>query len=118
VLSKALAAAVAALRSMRATWHYGGATRSGRPESAIRGYERSLELVSPERVNVEAPWCRSLIPLALMGYCEAAQRLGQPEKVAATLARWRPVYLRWLERPLSDDERRMLRRLEALRNPF
>jgi hypothetical protein len=100
---------------MRASWHYGGATRSGRPESAIRGYEQALELVSPERVNVEAPWCRSLIPLALVGYCDAAQRLGQPDKAAAALARWRPVYVQWLEGPLSEGERKAFTWLEALR---
>ena len=101
------------LRSMAASWSYGGATRTIDPAPAIRGYRRALELVSPDRVDVESPWCRALIPLALVGYCEAAQKLERPEDVSAALARWRPVYRRWLSTAVTKEERNAFDWLET-----
>ena len=72
-----------------------------------------LELVSPDRVDVEAAWCRSLIPFALVGYCSAAQKLGRPDEAAAALARWRPVFRPWLTEPLTEGARNAYAWLEA-----
>lgn len=90
---------------MKASWHFGGATRNANPAAAFRQYRRVLDLVNPDRVDVDAPVYRALIPLALVGYCDAAQKLGRSDEVAATLARWRPVYRRWLTGPLTEKER-------------
>lgn len=111
--SNGVAVVVTLLRSMKASWHYGGATRSLDPASAMRQYQRALDLVSPDRVDVEAPWCRALIPLALVGFCDAAQKLGMHEEAAMALARWRPVYRRWLGKTLTEDERKAYVWLEA-----
>lgn len=111
--SNALRAVVTFVRGMKACWHYGGATRTGDPASAIRQYQRGLDLLSPDRVDVEAPWCRSLIPFALVGYYGAAQKLGQSADAAAVLARWRPVYRPWLGKTVTEDERTAYAWLEA-----
>ena len=109
----AVSAVVTFLRSMRASWHYGAATRTTDPASVVRQYQRALDLISPDRVDVEAPWCRSLIPFALVGYCNAAHKIGQPDAAAAALARWRPVYRQWLDKTLTEDERKAYAWLEA-----
>jgi hypothetical protein len=113
VTSNAVAAVITFLRSMRASWHFGGATRSNDPASALPRYRRVLELVSPDRVDVEAPWCRALVPFALAGYCDAAQKLGRSDEATKALARWRPVYRQWLAGPLTEDERTAYTWLEA-----
>ena len=111
--SNAVSAVVTLLRSMRASWHYGGLHGPSILASAIRRYQRALDLVSPDQVDVEAPWCRGLIPFALVGYCDAAHKLGHSAEAAAALARWRPVYRRWLTRPLTQEERTAYAWLEA-----
>jgi hypothetical protein len=98
---------------MRASWHYGGATRTVDPASPLCQYQRALDLLSPDRVDVEAPWCRSIIPFALVGYCDAAQKIGQSEAAAAALERWRPVYRPWLAKTVTEDERKAYAWLEA-----
>jgi hypothetical protein len=103
------------LRSLRASWHFGGATRSRDPERALSGYRRALASIDDARVDLDAPWCRALIPLALLRGCEIAQKLGRVNEGASLLARWRPVYRRWLDRPLSESERELFDRLEKLR---
>jgi hypothetical protein len=79
----------------------------------MRGYQRALDLLSPDRVDVEAGWCRGIIAFALVGYCDAAQKIGQAEAAAAALALWRPIYRRWLDKPLTEDERKAYAWLEA-----
>jgi hypothetical protein len=111
--SNAFSAVGTFLRSMKANWHFGGATWTRDPQAAIRGYERALNALCPDRVDVQAPWCRSIIPFALVGYCDAAQRLGRADDAAAALARWRPVYLPWLREPLTEDARKAYAWLEA-----
>ena len=76
-------------------------------------YQRALDLLSPDRVDVEAGWCRGIIVFALVGYCNAAQKIGRADAAAAALALWRPIYRRWLTGPLTDDERRAHDWLEA-----
>lgn len=111
--SNQVRAVMTVFRSMKASWHFGGGTRSHDPASALSLYKRALDLLTPDRVDVEAPWCRSIIPFALAGYCEAAERLGHSAEAAAARARWRPVYRPWLNGPMTDEERKAYAWLEA-----
>jgi hypothetical protein len=88
-------------------------SRSSDLAAAFLGYKRVLELLSPDQVDVEAPWCRSMIPFALVGDCEAARKLGRPDEAAAALARWRPVFRPWHTGPLTEAERKAYAWLEA-----
>jgi len=99
------------LRTLSASWHFGGATRSRSPAAALRGYEQALSSLDDPRVNPEAPWSRSMVPLALVGYCDAAEQLGCEEQAERLVARWRPVLKRWAQQPLTDAERRAFARL-------
>ena len=99
------------LRTLSASWHFGGATRSRNPAAALRGYQRALSSLGDSRVNLEAPWSRSLVPLALLGYCDAAKQLGREEEADQLMARWRPVLRRWAQRPITDAERTVFARL-------
>jgi hypothetical protein len=115
--SRGVATAFTFFRSMRASWHFGGATRSKDLELAVLGYKRALELLDHPRVDVDAPWCRSMIPFALAGYCVAARKLGRVDEALGVLGRWRPVYLQWLAGPLTDDERKAYDWLEEYGRP-
>ena len=66
---------------------------------ALAGSPRAQSLI-----DIEGPWCRALISLALAGYCEAAQSLGRPAETATALAYWRHLYRRRLARPLNDEQ--------------
>jgi len=105
---------VSFVQAMRASWHFGGASRALEPGSAMKGYARSLELLAHPGVDVEAPWCRSIIPLALSGFCQAAQRAGGSEKTVVLLSQWRPVCLRWMNSPINEADEQTLAWLDGL----
>lgn len=58
--------------------------------------------------------CRAVISLALLGYCQAARQLGLHSESSSMLLRWRQVYLRWRESPLTAAERDALVWLEEI----
>jgi hypothetical protein len=101
------------VQGMRASWHFGGATRAKSPQ-AMAGYATALDLLSLAGVDLESAICRSLLPLALSGYCQAALDLGRRTEMSETLARWRPVCSDWKESALTPAEREALEWLETL----
>src|SRR5215831_5405446 len=116
-LAKVSSAAITFLRSLRGSWYFGGATRNRSPEAALAGYAKALASLDHGRMDFDAPWCRSLIPLALSGYCAAAEKLGRVEEARRLVAHWRRVYSRWLEGPLTAPERQCLESLERYSDP-
>jgi hypothetical protein len=109
-----MTAAVSLIQAMRASWHFGGATRSRDPEAAMKGYAAALNLLSHRRVDPEAPWCRSIISLALSGFCQASQRLGRASEALPMLNHWRAPCLRWMDSPVNSNEQQTLRWLDNL----
>lgn len=102
---------------MRAARRIGIAERRekrGDLHGALRAHAEALEILGRTGVNLERGWCRSAVVVALWGYAYAAHRLGMWRELLEMVTRWRPVYLRWVDSPVTPDEGQALTWFEEL----
>jgi hypothetical protein len=102
---------------MRAARRIGAAERCekrGDLPGALRAHSEALEILGRPEVDLAMPWCRSGATVALWGYVSTARKLGLERELRETLTRWRPVWVRWKESPVTPDEARYLVSFEEL----
>jgi hypothetical protein len=80
----------------------------------LQAYADALAILRARGGDLEAPWCRSSVSVALIGYCRTARELGRKAELRATLTHWRPFILTWMHAPITPEEEEHFRWMEQL----
>jgi hypothetical protein len=106
---------------LRAARRIGAAERRekrGDLRGTLTACSEALEILGRPGVDLEMGWCRAGVSVALWGYARSAQELGLQRELWEALVRWRPVYLRWMESPVTPDEAKYLKWFEEMLEYF